>query len=137
MDIPKNFTFFGQQKTLPQGQYDGMIIDFSFKEKTSKAGNPYITLSAKVEIQGQNYFVNLSLDPAEKGKATHSLILQLIKQTGKTEKELIDLCATPADFFNLAKGKPVRLVSTEKGYIDIWSEEKEQAVDPKDIPFEI
>lgn len=140
MNVPSNFSFYNVRKTLPQGEYEGKIVDFTFLEKTSRAGNPYTSLSAKVEIGGQNYFVNLSLDPAEKGKATHNLIQQLSIQTGKSMDELLELCANPVDFFNLAKDKVVKLISTEKGYLDVWTEtppksENTEYVDPSSVPF--
>ena len=139
MEIPQNFSFYGVRKTLPQGDYEGVIKGFSFQEKTSKAGKPYVTLSAKVEITGQVYFVNLSLDPNEKGKALNKLIMQLSTQTGKTEKELIELCVVPQDFFNIALDKKVQLVSTEKGYLDVWADTQEttknEVINPSDIPF--
>lgn len=134
MNIPQNFAFFGQRKTLSIGVYKGKIVDFEFKERTSKAGKPYITLSAKVQIATDFFNVSLSLDPAEKGKATNDLILQLSKQTGKTEEELIDMCANPIDFFNLAKDKIIDVISTPKGYIDI-KPENYQEVKSEDIPF--
>lgn len=148
MDVPPNFSFYGMRKTLPEGNYTGKIIDFSFKELTAKSsGKPYTALSARVEIDGQTYFVNLSLDPGEKGKATNNLILQLALQTGKTEKELIEMCAVPQDFFNCAKDKVIKLVSTAKGYLDVWgglapgqiegavSANPSQVIDPDSIPF--
>lgn len=134
MNIPQNFAFFGQKKNLPIGEYKGKIVDFEFKERTSKAGKPYVTLSAKVQIATDFFNVSLSLDPAEKGKATNDLILQLSKQTGKTEEELIAMCGNPIDFFNLAKDKIIDVISTPKGYIDI-KPENYQTVKSEDIPF--
>jgi len=139
MNIPQNFAFYGERKKLPQGDYEGKIIGFEFREKLSKAGKPYTTLSAKVEIAGQKYFVNLSLDPAEQGKATNNLIKQLALQTGKTEKELIEMCQNPVDFLNFASDKVIQLVSTEKGYLDVWSPDapptKNEVINPESIPF--
>lgn len=137
MNVPSNFTFFGKTKPLPVGDYQGKIISFDFKDMVSKKSNkPYVALSAKVEVNGETRYVNLSLDPAEKGKATHNLILQMAEQTGKTEAELVEMCSVPQDFFNLAIGKTIKLTSTPKGYLDVWSrEEVEQTVNPKDIPF--
>ena len=142
MNVPSTFSFFGMRKTLPQGDYEGKIVDFIFKEMVSKAGKPYTSFSAKVEIAGETHFVNLSLDPTEVGKSTNSLIKQLAVQTGKTEKELIELCQNPVDFFNLAKDKVVHLISTEKGYLDVWSPDappktvdQSQVINPSDIPF--
>lgn len=144
MDTPPNFSFYGMRKTLPEGSYSGKIVDFSFKELVAKSsGKPYTALSARVEIDGQNYFVNLSLDPSEKGKATNNLILQLALQIGKSEKELIELCAVPQDFFDCAKNKTIKLVSTSKGYLDVWNEatpaptptDPSQVIDPTAIPF--
>lgn len=132
MDVPKNFSFYGVKKTLPVGIYKGKIVEFVFAERISKLNKPYVTLSAKTDIDGQFFFVNLSLDPTEKGKATHNLILQLTKQTEKTEEEIIELCQNPADFLEIAKDKVIDLVSTEKGYIDVMSVE---TVNPSDIPF--
>ena len=78
----------------------------------------------------------------EKGKATNNLILQLMIQLNKTEQELIDLCQNPVDFFNIAKDKVVKLVSTEKGYLDVKGEafpptstDPSQVINPNDIPF--
>ena len=143
MEVPNNFTFYGVRKVLPVGEYDAKIVDFTFKELTAKSsGKPYVTLSAKVEIQGAFNYVNLSLDPKEKGKATNNLILQLMIQLNKTEQELIDLCQNPVDFFNIAKDKVVKLVSTEKGYLDVKGEafpptstDPSQVINPNDIPF--
>ena len=141
MEIPQNFAFYGVRKTLPQGDYEGTVKSFSFQEKISKAGKPYVTLSAKVDIAGQLYFVNLSLDPNEKGKALNKFIMQLVPQTGKTEKELIEMCVVPQDFFNVAMEKKIHLISTEKGYLDVWSDEmpadvkNTEVVNPADIPF--
>lgn len=134
MNIPSNFTFFGNIKPLPVGDYQGKIISFDFKEIISKKSNkPYVALSAKVEIAGETRFVNLSLNPSEKGKSTNNLILQISKQIGKTEKEIVDMCSTPQDFFNLLIGRTMKFVSTPKGYIDVWSEDT-QTVNPNDIP---
>lgn len=143
MNVPSTFSFFGMRKPLPQGDYEGKIVDFTFKEMVAKSsGKPYTAFSAKVEIAGETHFVNLSLDPTEVGKSTNSLIKQLAVQTGKTEKELIELCQNPVDFFNLAKDKVVHLISTEKGYLDVWSPDaptktvdQSQVINPSDIPF--
>jgi hypothetical protein len=138
MEVPKNFSFYGVKKTLPQGEYEGVIAEFIFAEKTSKAGNPYTTLSVKVDVNGGIFIVNLSLDPKEKGKATNRLIMQLVDQTGKTEQEIIDMCQVPNDFFRLAEGKTIKLTSTEKGYIDVSGDDmpvSKEVVNPNDIPF--
>lgn len=144
MNIPSNFSFYGVRRTLPAGLYSGKIIDFSFQEKTSKAGKPYVTLSAKAEIEGQTYFVNLSLDPQEVGKSTNNLIKQLAQQLSKSELELVELCSNPVDFFNIALNKTVMFEATEKGYIDVMGKQdapvaltgtSNQVIDPNDIPF--
>ncbi len=141
MNIPSNFTFFGVRKTLPQGIYEGVIKDFNFQEKTSKAGKPYVTIAAMVDINGQAYPVQLALDPKEKDKSLYKLIQQLIPQSGMTEQALIDACSNPVEFFNVCLSKKITVVSTEKGYLDVWSKEAMQAtpvnqtVSPTDIPF--
>lgn len=141
MNIPSNFTFFGVRKTLPQGIYEGIIKDFNFQEKTSKAGKPYVTIAVVVEINNQNYPVQLALDPKEKDKSLYKLIQQLIPQSGMTEEALIEACANPVEFFNICLSKKITVVSTEKGYLDVWSKESVQAtpsdqkVDPSSIPF--
>lgn len=139
--VDPNFTFYGVRKPLQQGQHMATITSFDTKEKISSKGNKYLTLAARVKIEGETHFLNLSLDPNEEGKATNKLIKQLAAKEGKTETELIELCSVPSEFFTFAIGKQIVVEVNEQGYLDVSSElepkkEKlDENVNPNDIPF--
>lgn len=140
--VSADFYFFGTRKTLPQGEYKGMIVGFFTTQKTSKAGKPYHTLSMKVDIDGQEYVVNMSLNPKEEGKTTNKLIKQLA--LFKPEAEILDLTNNPKEFMDFAVGKPVKLVvDNDKGYFDVFpastapialNKPSSQDIDPDSIP---
>lgn len=149
MEVPKSFTFYGVRKPLPPGEvYTAVIKTFTFQERISKVkNNPYTTLTARVDINGQLQFLNLSLDPTEKDKSLYKLIEQVSIQTGKSVDELIELCADPSAFFDLLVGKTVKVKVNERGYLDVYNgsgvpeveveQEKTDVnkIDPADIPF--
>lgn len=140
--VSADFSFFGTRKILPQGEYKGMIVGFFTTQKTSKAGKPYHTLSMKVDIEGQEYVVSMSLNPKEEGKTTNKLIKQLT--LFKPEAEILDLTVNPKDFMDFAVGKPVKLVvDNDKGYFDVFpastapialGSPAPQDVDPNSVP---
>lgn len=138
MSIDPKFNFYGVRKLAPEGEHITVIKDFETVERISKAGNTYYALQMLVDIEGDEYKVNLSLNPKEEG-TLKKLISQISKQTKKKEEDIVELCSNPQDFFNFAKGKKTKLVSTEKGYLDIFPRKEDvehgEDVNPDDIPF--
>lgn len=136
MNTAKDFTFFDVRKILPPGEYEAVIKDFRTFEKTSKAGNKYFALTADIQINNEMYELNLSLSPY-KGNLK-KLIDQLSEKTQKSIEDIVQLCSNPVDFFEFAKDKNIKVISTEKKYFDVWPVSEidgSEDINPKDIPF--